>query len=217
MSRPLEFKQVFNSATLLALCVLLTGCMSFNPRSLRGMESALRDSNPDIEFESTTRFGVGALTLDLVDFAFVHDSRIDISKISRADIGIYEVAGDFDLSAFQMPEGTQDRSCPQRDVILRIREDDEHVEMAVCSRNGKLIGFTIFTLEPQEFVVINTRGDIPALVSAAIRGQGRSRREAAGAWSGMDAEPGGVHKDVHRHVDIHTSDGTVTAAASPRS
>lgn len=168
---------------LLALAVALTGCMSFNPRSLRQMESALRDSNPDIEFESTMRFGLGALTMDVVDFAFVHGSNIDVSKISRADIGVYEVKGDFDVTTFRMPQARQDRNCPQRDVILRVREADEHVEMAVCSRDGKLTGFTIFVLEPDEIVVVHTRGDIPALVSSAIRGQGSARRVAAASPS----------------------------------
>lgn len=170
-------------AALLAAALLLNGCMSFNPRSLRQMESALRDSNPDLDFESTMKFGVGPLTMDLVDFAFVHNSSIDISKISRADIGIYEVKGDFDLATFRMPQARHDRNCPQRDVILRVREDDEQVEMAVCSRNGKLTGFTIFVLEREELVVINTRGDIPALVSSAIRGhtQPRIGRNEAGA------------------------------------
>lgn len=159
---------------LLITVALLAGCMSFNPRSLRQMESALRDSNPDLDFESTMTFGVGALTMDMVDFVFVHDGSIDVSKISRADIGVYEVKGGFDAATFRMPHGRHDRNCPQRDVVLRVREDDQHVEMAVCSRNGKLTGFTIFVLEPDEIVVINTRGDIPALVSSAIRGQGAS-------------------------------------------
>lgn len=161
-------------ALLIAL-LLLNGCMSFNPRSLRQMESALRDSNPDLDFESTMKFGVGPLTMDLVDFVFVHDNRIDVSKISRADVGIYEVKGDFDFTRFRMPHSRQDRHCEQRDVILRVREDDEQVEMAVCSRNGKLTGFTIFVLEREELVVINTRGDIPALVSSAIRGHTQPR------------------------------------------
>src|SRR5690606_18155918 len=100
-------------------------------------------------------------------------------KISRADIGVYEVKGEIDIAAFRMPQHGYDRNCPQRDVILRVREDDEQVEMAVCSRNGKLTGFTMLVLEPQELVVINTRGDIPALVSSAIRGEGKRRETAA--------------------------------------
>lgn len=197
---------------LLLAALLLGGCMSFNPRSLRQMESALRDSNPDLDFESTMKFGVGPLTMDLVDFVFVHDASIDVSKISRADIGIYEVKGDFDIALFRMPQGRHDRNCPQRDVILRVREDDEQVEMAVCSRGGKLTGFTIFVLEREEIVVINTRGDIPALVSSAIRGHTQPR------LGGNDAgtEAGDVHVDVHRHVDMDDP-GPVAATASPRS
>ena len=42
-------------ATLLALSAALGGCMSFNPRSLRQMEHALQESNPDMEFRSTMR------------------------------------------------------------------------------------------------------------------------------------------------------------------
>lgn len=204
-------------ALLLTLALALTGCMSFNPRSLRQMESALRDSNPAIEFESTMKFGAGALTMDLVDFVFVHGSTIDVSKISRADIGIYEVKGSFDVATFRMPQAKHDRDCPQRDVVLRVREEDEHVEMAVCSRDGKLTGFTIFVLEPREIVVVNTRGDIPALVSSAIRGQGSSRRGGEEPGLGADRDPGGVHVDVHEHIDIHEGPGPVAAMAAPPS
>lgn len=166
-------------ATLLSLCIALTGCMSFNPRSLREMESALRASNPDMEFTSTTKFGVGALTMDLVDFMFVHDRHIDVSKISRADVGIYELKHPLNIENFTLPQ-RDDRSCPQREVILRVIEDDEHVEMAVCIRRDKIVGFAMFVLEPEEIVVINARGDIEALVTSMLRDNvsRKSRRDA---------------------------------------
>lgn len=174
----------FAQGLALALVVLaLGGCMSFNPRSLRQMESELRDSNPELEFEATMKFGVGPLTMDLIDFAFVHDEHIDLSKISRADIGIYEVKGGFEHADFRVPPGNA-RNCPQRDVILRVTEEHERVEIAVCSRSGKLTGFTLFVLDRQEIVVINTRGDIKGLVSSAIRGQMQPRRVVASAPHG---------------------------------
>lgn len=188
------------SATLLALCVVLTGCMSFNPRSLRQMESALRDSNPDMEFESTTKFGVGPLTMDLVDFIFVHDRNIDISKISRADVGIYELKRPLDFVDFKVPQGT-DRNCPLREVIIRVTEEDERMEMAVCIRDDKITGFAMFVLEEDELVVMNIRGDIQGLVSAAIRDnvnrESRRERAAVDAASapGSMASADGV--DVH--------------------
>ena len=166
-------------AALLALCVALTGCMSFNPRSLREMESALRASNPDLEFTSTTKFGVGPLTMDLVDFVFVHDRHIDVSKISRADVGIYELKHPLNIENFKLPQH-DDRGCPQREVILRVIEDDEQLEMAVCIRRDRIVGFAMFVLEPQEILVINARGDIQALVSSVLRDNvGRKARRDA--------------------------------------
>jgi hypothetical protein len=197
---------------LLALCVALTGCMSFNPRSLRQMESALRASNPDMEFSSTTKFGVGPLTMDLVDFVFVHDRHIDVSKISRADVGIYELKRPLASLDFKLPQGT-DRSCPRREVVLRVTEDDERVEMAVCIRGDEVTGFAMFMVERDEVVVMNIRGDIQALVSAAIRENvnRESRRERTAADAGpvpgivAAADDVDVHIDEHRdvHVDIH--------------
>jgi len=167
-------------STLLVLSAVLGGCMSFNPRSLRQMENALRDSNPELEFASTMKFGLGPLTMDMVDFAFVHDRSFDLSKISRADIGIYELKERFVIEEFQMPL-TEDRSCPQREVILRVVEEDEHVEMAVCIRGDKIVGFAMFVLEPKEIVVINARGDLQAVVSAMIRDNvnRKARRESS--------------------------------------
>lgn len=164
-NQPLKF--VLNSAALLALSILLTGCMSFNPKSLRQMEASLRDSNPDMEFASTMKFGFGALTMDLVDFAFVHDRRIDISKISRADIGIYEFKHPLNVDGFKVPQ--QGNDCPQREVIVRVMEEDEHVEIAVCIRNEKITGVAMFILEPKELVVINARGNLQALVTSMVR------------------------------------------------
>ena len=120
-------------ATLLALAVVLSGCMSFNPRSLRQMESALRASNPDMEFKSAMKFGVGPLTMDLVDFVFVHDGSIDVSKISRADIGIYELERPLASLDFNVPRGT-DRSCPQREVILRVSAIDCAPDFVLAER-----------------------------------------------------------------------------------
>lgn len=208
-----NLKLAFNAAGLLVLCALLSGCMSFNPRSLRQMESALRASNPGMEFESTLKFGVGPLTMDLVDFVFVHDRSIDVSKISRADIGIYELKRPLDFVDFKVPNGT-DRNCPQREVILRVMEDDERVEMAVCIRDEKITGFSMFVLEPTEVVVMNVRGDMQALVSSVVRDNvnRKSRRERAAADTNSAPGPVAsatgvdVHVDVHSHVHVDTAD-----------
>lgn len=176
-----DLKSALRCAAFLTVCGALNGCMSFNPYSLRQMESALRDSNPDMEFASTTKFGVGPMTMNLVDFVFVHDNSVDVSKISRADIGIYALKQPVNVADFRMPPGdARDRDCPRREVILRVMEVDEHVEMAVCMRNDKITGFAIFVLEPREMVVINARGNLEALISSAIRGNvSRKSRQAA--------------------------------------
>src|SRR5690606_4339172 len=91
-------------ALSLAGVFALSSCMSFNPRSVRDVEQALLDSNPELRFASSTTFGVGALTLDLVDFAFVHDEGFDLSRISRVDLGLYELEDGFDMAALKLPE-----------------------------------------------------------------------------------------------------------------
>jgi hypothetical protein len=177
------FSSVAKLSLLLALPVfLLSGCMSFNPKSLRTMEAALLESNPDMVIESTMKIGVGALTMDLVDFIFVHDRSIDVSKISRADVGIYELNSTLDVSRFRMPQADPgDRNCPQREVIVRIMEEDEHVEVAVCIRNEKITGMAVFVLEPKEIIVVNARGDFEGLVNSIVKGSMKKRRRSTEA------------------------------------
>lgn len=128
------------------------------------------ESNPDLRIESSMKFGFGALTMDFVDFAFVHDRSIDVSKISRADIGIYELKGAMAVNDFTMPEDfTADRSCPRREIIVRVREEDEHMQVVACIRNEKVTGLAIFVLEPDEIVAISTRGDFERLINSLVK------------------------------------------------
>jgi hypothetical protein len=171
-----HIKCLLNSAAIVALSALLGGCFSLNPRSLRQMESALKESNPDIEFESTMKFGMGALTMDLVDLAFVPDNEFDLSKVGRTDVGIYEMKHAVDYEDFTMPQ-VGGRDCPQREVIIRVHEDDSHTEIAVCIRNEKITAFSIFTLDEKELVIVNCHGDFEAMVSSMVRGS-VSRKES---------------------------------------
>lgn len=166
--RAIKARHVSNSAAIVALSALLGGCFSLNPRSLRNMEAELIDGNPGIEFESTMKFGIGALTMDMVDFVFVQDATVDISKISRAEVGVYEMKHAIAYADFTMPQ-VGGRDCPQREVIVRVHDDDEHTEVAVCIRDDKITGFAIFTLSEKELVVVNCRGDFEALVSSVVR------------------------------------------------
>lgn len=163
-----RIKCLLNSAAIVALSALLSGCFSFNPRSLRQMETALIESNPDIEFESTMKFGLGALTMDVVDLAFVPDNEFDLSKVGRTDVGIYEMKHPVAYEDFTMPQ-VGGRDCPQREVIIRIHDDNEHTEIAVCIRNEKITAFSIFTLDEKELVIVNCHGDFEAMVSSMVR------------------------------------------------
>ena len=148
----------------------LSSCMSFNPRSVREVEQALLESNPDLRFASSTTFGVGALTLDLVDFAFVHDDAIDISKISRMDLGVYELDGEIDIATLKTPEYLQQtRDCAQREVIVRVREADEQVLVTACINKERITRLEILVLEPREIVIFNARGNFEALVASLVR------------------------------------------------
>lgn len=157
-------------AVLAAGALLLGGCMSFNPRSIRGMEQALLESNPELTFESSTTFGLGALTLDLVDFAFVHDDAFDISRISRVDFGVYELHDSFDIATVIIPENLpQTRGCAQREIIMRVREADEQVQVVACINKERVTRLEILVLEPREIVIVNARGDFEALISSLVR------------------------------------------------
>lgn len=191
-------------AALLAGSVsCLAGCMSFNPASLRAMEAALLESNPDLVIAESMKFGFGALTLDFVDFAFVHERGIDVSKISRADIGIYELNGTLAVDAFTLPQDfSADRSCPRREVIVRIREENEHTQIAVCIRDEKITGLAVFVLEPRGIVVINARGDFEALVGSLVRDSvKRKPRESAAQASTGHAQAPAVSAATNPRVD----------------
>lgn len=170
---------------------ILTGCMSFNPRSMRQMEAALIESNPDLVIESSRKFGVGALTLHLVDFAFVHDRSLDISRISRAEIGIYELDGTVLFDDFHMPQAdANDRNCPRRDVIVQVRENNEHMRITACIRDEKVTGLSMFVLEARELVVVNVRGDLEALVNSLVRDSLKNEKHAHARLKGADDSRG---------------------------
>lgn len=150
--------------------LVLSSCMSFNPRSVRDVEHALLESNPQLQFASSTTFGLGALTLDLIDFAFVHDDAFDLSRISRVDVGLYELHEGFDIASLKLPEHLpQTRGCTQREVIVRVREADEQVQVTACINRERITRLEILVLEPREIVIFNARGDFEALVASLVR------------------------------------------------
>lgn len=158
----------------LVLCVAgafaLSSCMSINPRSVRDVEHALLESNPQLQFVSSTTFGLGALTLDLIDFAFVHDDAFDLSRISRVEVGLYELHEGFDIASLKLPEHLpQTRGCDQREVIVRVREADEQVQVTACINKERITRLEILVLEPREIVIFNARGDFEALVASLVR------------------------------------------------
>jgi hypothetical protein len=182
-------KAVTVTGIVAASVMLFTGCMSFNPRSVRSLEAALIESNPNLDIESSTKFGIGALTMDFVDFAFVHDRSVDLSKISRADIAIYELRTPLAFNDFTMPqEVTADRACPRREVIMRVREEDEYMQLVVCIRNDKVTGLAMFMLEPREIVVVNARGNFEAIVSSMVKANVKKRSSEAEGQAGADQE-----------------------------
>jgi hypothetical protein len=157
--------------TALALATLvLSSCVSFSPRSVHEVEQALLASNPELRFASSTTFGVGALTLDLIDFAFVHDEAFDLSRINRVDLGFYELHEGFDIANLKLPEQLpQTRGCSQREVIVRVREAGEQMLVTACINRERITRLEILMLEPRELVIFNARGDFDALVASLVR------------------------------------------------
>jgi hypothetical protein len=152
--------------------------MSFNPKSVRNVKNELVESNPDISIESGFSFGVGALTIDFVDFAFVHDESLDLSKISRAEVGVYEINLNKDIDSVEMPKATLTmKNCPEEQVVIRVREPNERVQVSACIKKNKVTGLSVFVLEPSELVVVNARGDFEALLSKLVKSS-KQRDEA---------------------------------------
>jgi hypothetical protein len=164
---------------VVALPVLfLTSCVSFHPASQTNMEATLQQSNPSLAFRSSMKFGLGALTLDFVDFALVHEQSMDLSKIGRAEIGIYELSSSVNPAEFKLPATVaNEKRCPQRDVIMRMREDDELVQVVACIRNTKVVGLEIFALEPKELAVISIDGDFEAFLRSVVKAKAGSLRK----------------------------------------
>lgn len=71
--------------------------------------------------------------------------------------------------------------CPQREVIVRIREEDEHIQIVVCIRDEKITGLAVFVLEPQEIVVINAHGDFEGLINSMVRSSVNKKPRARNA------------------------------------
>lgn len=48
-------------------------------------------------------------------------------------------------------------------------EEDEHVQVVACIRDGKVTGLAVFLLESTENAVINTRGDFESLINSMVK------------------------------------------------
>ena len=168
-------KTLFRIGTIV-FCALffLSGCMSFNPKSLRTAENALLDSNPGLELDTNFKFGLGPLTIDFIDFALVHEKGLDVSKISRAEVAIYTVKNELIISDFNVPENAvNNRRCDINDVIVRVIEDTERVFISACVEREEVKSLSILVVEPSEIVVVNVRGDFDALISSFLKANSR--------------------------------------------
>lgn len=153
----------------ISLCfACLGGCFSMNPDSMEHMETALRENNPNLEIESRTTVGVGALILDLIDFVYVEDEELDISKITRAEVGIFELSKAISFEEFKIPTDAFDTAgkCPQWDEVVRVRENDEQILILACVEEETISAISVFVLEPQEIIVVNARGNLDAFITS---------------------------------------------------
>lgn len=155
---------------ILVCVLLLNGCMSFSPKSVRNIKNDLVQNNPEITIESGFSFGIGALTIDFVDFAFIHDDALDLSKISKADIGVYEISLKMDFDSITLPDTSLSmKNCKQEQIIIKISEPSERVQVSACIKNEKVTGLSVFVLEPGELVVLNARGNFEGLISSLVK------------------------------------------------
>lgn len=119
---------------------------------------------------------MGPLTIDLIDFALVHERGLDVSKISRAEVGIYELSSSLQLSEFKVPgHSLSNRRCDQNQIIIKVKEPESHVFISACIEADSVAGLSVLVVEPENIIVVNVRGDFDAMIESLVQESTGSR------------------------------------------
>lgn len=167
---------------ILFLCLgILTSCMSFSDRPLRGVRNAITQQMPEIRLEKEFAISIGGGIFDFLDVITFNEA--DVSEMDNVQVAVYKVEsgrGDIDFSKlnFEQTMLAKDSSL-HWETIVRVRDEEEQVWVLAgmdLDRNS-LESVTVFVLDKNELVLINVDGDLHEMIDFALEPAVRHRGE----------------------------------------
>lgn len=149
----------------------LSSCMSFNDRDLRPVRNSITDQFPGLELKKEFAVSLGSSLFNLVDILTV--SAGDISELDEVDVAVYaitSVPSDFARFSDDSVERAVRKmnSRLEWDTIVRVNEDREQVWILVGLDVNSIAAITVVSLEEDELVLVNVRGDLEELLDYAM-------------------------------------------------
>lgn len=159
------------------LLSVFSGCISFSAKSAGPVTAALEKQYPEVKISREFAFTAGAWVIGLVDkFAFDDDEGFDISRIRRAEIGVYKIRNLPSLDGFEFPTRfIKSRDCPIKETIIKIREDDEYVLVLLCMEEDRLNSIYVVSIERRELVVVKAEGDYNSIIETVLKSTGEDK------------------------------------------
>ena len=164
---------------LLSILIIIftTGCLTFNSRSARPVAAALKKQYPDIRLEEEFSITAGAWIMGMVSMLAFDESDIDLSRIKRAEVGIYNISNLDSLKNFNFPAGLmKNRDCPELETVVKIRGEDEFTNVMICIKHDRITSIFIVAIETRELVVVNAVGNYNAIIQAVLKSVDRKKR-----------------------------------------
>ena len=169
---------------LFLLGVIVSSCMSFSDRSMRGVRNSISQQMPEIRLEKEMAIAVGGGMFDFLDIITFNEA--DLSEVDHLQVAVYEVFplgsdANFSDDIFQASLQAKDATLTW-ERIVRVREDGEHVWVYVGMDLDRqsLEAVSVFVVEQDELVLINMDGQLMELLEYAFE----PARGHPGAYSG---------------------------------
>ena len=158
------------SIIYLFMAMWLGGCVSFDARSMHPVETALKQQYPDVRIYREFEITVGTSVFGLIDMMIDEDDMdFDLSKLDRAEIGVYEIRNLPSLDEFELPvETLRLKHCPVKEELVNIREEDEFVLIIGCLKGEELRNVFVVVIEPDELTLVSASGDYEEIMKLAM-------------------------------------------------
>jgi len=165
----------------LAAVLLFSGCVMVD-RDFRLTRDEIFDSLNSLDLNTEVQFQIGAGLLSLGKFVtsfsnMNQDTRDMLREIHSLQIGVYQIENHRENLP---PIPTKiERRLKQRGYlpIVKVKAKDENVWIFVKMRHRRLGAMYIISLDQEELVLVELKGNLGKLIEKAVRDQGFHKKE----------------------------------------